>query len=239
MTASDFGYGYRIPQDFQSEYGTLAFVVKQIVGAISSATIVKVISCTNSGGVSPFGFVDAQPLVNQLDGLGNSVPHALLYHLPYFRLQGGANAIICDPEPGDLGIAIIADRDVSTVKNTQAQANPGSRRRFDMSDGIYVGGILNKVPTQFVEFITGTGITVKDINGNVVDMRSAGVKITDANGNIVNMHPAGVDVTAPQLTCTGAIIAGFGGGDQVGVQTHVHDGVAAGAADTTPPLPGT
>src|SRR5579859_450798 len=130
MTASDFGYGYRTPQDFQSHFGTLAFMIRQIVGAHSTGTVVKVISCTNSGGVAPFGFVDAQPLVNQLDGVGNAVPHAPLYHLPYFRLQGGANAIICDPEPGDLGIAFICDRDISTVKNTQKQSNPGSRRRF-------------------------------------------------------------------------------------------------------------
>jgi hypothetical protein len=190
--ASDFGYGHRTPEDTNNEFNVWSFLVKSFLARVRTAMPVQVISCTNSGGVSPFGFVNVQPLVNQIDGVGNSIPHAQIFQLPYFRLQGGYNAIICDPEKDDIGVAVFADRDITRVKNTQAQALPGSRRKHDFSDGMYFGGILNKVPKQYVEFITGTGITIKDINSNSVVMDTSGIKITDKNGNTIVMNSSGI-----------------------------------------------
>lgn len=224
MTAG--GYGRQVPSDSASDFNAMAFLVRQIVETINGAMVVQVKACTNSGGVAAFGFVDVLPLVNQIDGAGLSTPHVKLYHLPYFRLQGGYNAIICDPEVGDLGIAIIADKDISAVKQSQAQANPGSRRRFSLSDGIYIGGILNKVPQQWIEFVTGSGIIMTDINGNVV-----------------NMNSNGVDITAPRLTCTGEIIGKFGLGNRnIHLTTHTHsqppDTASDGEAETNSPTTG-
>src|SRR6185312_7579436 len=61
-------------------------------------------------------------------------------------------AIILDPQVGDIGIAIFADHDISSVAANKAQANPGSWRRFSMADALYVGGLLNGVPGQYVQF---------------------------------------------------------------------------------------
>jgi len=190
--AEDFGYGQRAPEDTLHHFNVLSFVIKQSLGRMRTCTLVQVLSCTNSGGVAAFGFVDVQPMVNQIDGLGNPLPHGKLFKLPYFRLQGGKNAIICDPEKGDIGIAVFSDRDISRVKNTQAQSNPGSRRQYDLSDGIYIGGVLNAVPTQYVEFITGTGIKIKDANSNSIVMNSSGITITDTNGNTIVMNGSGI-----------------------------------------------
>ncbi len=52
-------------------------------------------------------------------------------------------------------LAIFADHDISSVVATQAQANPGSRRRFSPSDALYVGGFLNQNPTQYIYFAGG------------------------------------------------------------------------------------
>lgn len=135
------------------------FMVRMLTGKMATATLVEVISCTNSGGLSPVGFVDVQPLVNQVDGNGVPVPHGVIHNLPYFRLQGGANAVIIDPQRGDIGMAAFASRDISSVKANRAQANPGSARRFDMADGMYFGGLLNGAPTQYVQF-SAAGITI-------------------------------------------------------------------------------
>jgi hypothetical protein len=158
------------------EYNALTFVVKQILNLISTAKVVKVISCTNSGGVSAVGFVDVMPMVNQVDGAGNAVPHTVLHNLPYMRLQGGANAVICDPQPGDIGVAVFSDRDISIVKRTKAQANPGSAAKFAMGDGIYLGMVLNAAPTQYVQFNDG-GINVTDKNANTIVMDATGITI--------------------------------------------------------------
>ena len=104
------------------------------------------------GGVGAVGYVDVQPLVNQVDGFGSAIPQGRLHNIPYLRMQGGVNAIILDPQVGDIGVCVFSDRDISSVKTTKARANPGSRRRFDVADGLYLGGMLNGAPSQYIEF---------------------------------------------------------------------------------------
>lgn len=198
--------------DGTSRFNAITFLIEQALGRIATATLVQVKSVTNDGGVSPVGFVDVQPLVNQLDGNNNAVPHGVVFNLPYFRLQGGANAVIIDPVVGDKGIAVFADRDISSVKANKVQSNPGSLRCFDMADGLYLGGFLNGIPTQYVQF-NSDGITV--VSPMKITLQAPTVAIDG------------------DLQASGKVIAGFGGADQVGLQTHGH------AGNNTPPTPGT
>jgi hypothetical protein len=145
--------------DYASRYASMLFVAQQVVAQIEGGAIVQVLACTSTGAVAAAGTVTVQPLVNQIDGYGNAVPHGPVYNLPYIRLQAGPFAIIADPVAGDIGVAIISSRDTSRVRATGKQANPGSRRQFSFSDGIYLGGCLNVVPTEFVQF-SSAGITV-------------------------------------------------------------------------------
>jgi hypothetical protein len=183
-------------------YNEQSFLIWSILKSISGAKLVEVISCTNSGGVSPVGFVNVRPLVNQLDGYGNAVPHGQIFNLPFFRVQGGTNAVICDPAPGDIGLAIVEDRDISAVKNTKAQANPGSRRAFDLSDGLFIGGFLNGTPTQYVQF-SSSGITIVtpgDVNiqaaGNI-NATAQGNASVSAQGTATISGTAGVNINSP------------------------------------------
>jgi hypothetical protein len=132
--------------------------------------------------------VDVMPLVSQVDGNNNTQRHGVVYGLPYFRIQGGANAVICDPVVGDIGYVVVSDRDISSVKSNAAkitgsanpsssnQVTPGSSRRNDLADGVYVGGILNATPKQYIQF-TATGITIADMNGNQIIMGPGSVNI--------------------------------------------------------------
>jgi hypothetical protein len=80
------------------------------------------------------------PTVNQTDGQGNMTPHGVIYGIPCPRCQSGANVIINDPNVGDYGILLVADRDISSVKkNAGAQSNPGSYRRHDLADDLMRG----------------------------------------------------------------------------------------------------
>ena len=94
-------------------------------------------------------------LVNQQNAAGIGIAEGQLVNLPYMRIQGGANAVIIDPQPGDIGIAVFASRDISTVIATKKQANPATFRMYDFSDGLYLGGVLNGVPSQYVQFASG------------------------------------------------------------------------------------
>jgi len=205
------------PADVASDYKLTTFIVQQLMSGMATATIVKVIKCTNTGDVSASGFVDVQPLVNMMTGDRTAIPHGVLYSLPYSRLQGGANAIILDPQPGDLGIAVFASRDISAVKKTKAPANPGSSRQFNLADGMYIGGLLNGSPTQYVQF-NAEGITV--------------------------VSPTAIMLQAPTITLDGDVVGTAGGvfaadviADGISVATHTHGGVTSGGSNTAPPNP--
>jgi len=154
QSSNDIPLGRLGPQTTWSEYNSLAFVINSFLSKIQTATLVKIVSCTNSGGVSPVGFVDVIPLVDQIDGLGVPVPHVTLFNIPYFRAQGGSNAIILDPQAGDIGICVFASRDISKVKSSKKSSPPDSLRQFSYSDGLYIGGVLNGPPSQYVQFST-------------------------------------------------------------------------------------
>lgn len=135
-------------------------MLRNLLGTMRTVTVVQVVAVA-PGAVGPVGYVDVLPLINQIDSAGNSQPHGVIYNLPYFRLQGSQSAVIIDPAVGDIGIAVFSDRDMSSVVANRAaknpQSNPGSRRRFDMADGIYIGGILNGTPLQYVQFLPNNG----------------------------------------------------------------------------------
>lgn len=203
-------------QSFFGPYNTLLFAIRQALAKMQTATLVQIISCTNDGGVSAVGFVNVLILVNQINGNGQGLPEGQLVNLPYLRIQGGANAIILDPQPGDIGIAVFASRDISTVVATKAQANPPTFRMYDFSDGMYLGGLLNGLPTQYVQF-TSAGISI--VSPNQVTIQAPTVSI---DGNLTVSG-----------TTTGTGDGTFAGID---VQNHVHGGVESGGSDTGPPV---
>lgn len=205
------------PPNVASDYALTAFIVNQLMSGMATATIVKVVKCTNEGGVSASGFVDVQPLVNMMTGDRTAVPHGVLYSLPYSRLQGGANAVILDPQPGDLGIAVFASRDISAVKKTKAQANPGSSRQYNLSDGMYIGGLLNGSPTQYVRFST-EGVTV--VSPTAIKLQAPTITL---DGAVVGTHAA---------TFTGDVV-----GNGISLHNHTHGGVTPGGSNTAPPNP--
>jgi len=167
-------WGFLQPSSLWGRYNNLRFMIQQMLSKVQTATIVQVTACSNDGGVSPVGTVDVQILVNQMGSLAGQmvgVPHVTMLGLPYLRIQGGANAIIIDPQVGDIGIAVFASRDITNVKSTKAQANPGSFRMHDFADGMYLGGLLNGTPTQFIQF-SSSGITLQSLTAVLVQAPS-------------------------------------------------------------------
>lgn len=182
--ASQFGYGQQHPWDGNSDYSKILAAARTLIALINVATPVKVVAVDASGGIAPAGTVDVLPLVSQIDGIGNATPHSTVFGLTYFRLQGGDNAVIIDPKVGDVGFAVFADRDISAVKAAKAQALPGSRRRFSLADGVYLGAILREAPKSYIWFAPDGTITMSPDQGTTFIKLEAG-KITLSADEII------------------------------------------------------
>lgn len=232
MTVPTNLLGFLTPADTWGKYAQIRFAVMQALELMQTALPVQVQSCTNSGGIDPVGFVSVVPLVNQFDPQGNPTEHGVINNIPYMRVQGGSNAVIMDPQPGDIGICVFASRDISAVKTNRAQSNPGSFRTYDFSDGMYLGGLLNGAPSQFIQFssagIALTSMTAVILNAPDIQLNASTVEINAT---------ASVTVTTPIFTVNGAMnVTGDIMGESVNLKTHTHSGVTMGDDDTGPPV---
>lgn len=202
--------GFEGPSTASANVSALTFLVRMLLGQIGTATIVQVEAVTNAGEVAPQGFVDVHPLVNQIDGNWNAVPHGTVFRLPYSRLQTGTDAIIMDPKVGDIGIAVFADHDISAVKATLGQANPGSRRRFDMADGMYLFSVLSGVtPGQYIRFYAGGIDVVTPGNMNVTVGGALSALVTGTasveSGDVMTLTAPHIIMDTPLVSITGVV----------------------------------
>lgn len=172
------------------------FFFEQMLAKVQTSLPVRVVAVTNSGGVSPTGFVDVVPMVTQTDANGMAVPHTTIFNLPYCRVQGGTNAVIIDPQVGDIGVAVFASRDISKVKYTGKENPPGSDRRYSFSDGMYLFGIITTAPTQYIQFSAG-GITIHS---------NASVRVEAPQANIVATTSATVTAPSVELGASGGTL---------------------------------
>lgn len=225
-----------------SDYNATKFIIDAALAKLQTVTIAKVVA-VHGGGVAPVGSVDIRVLVNIMSGNQIAIPHGVIYGVPFVRIQGGPNAFICDPVTGDIGLIHFASRDISAVKATKGAANPGSRRSFDWADAIYVGGMLNNTPTQYLEMSSGgvlllspTSITLQSPN-NIVSgpLEVTGNTTFDASVDIEgNLNVDGV-FTGTSAVFSGSVTASsfIGGGGGGGSVTSV------GVSSTTLTVGGT
>lgn len=203
--------------DTTSEYNRMAFVVRSIMAQQATTTLVIVRAVEDDT-------VDVQPMVSQVDGAGNAVEHGIIHGLPVWRLQGGNSAVIVTPEVGDIGLAVFASTDISNVKRAKEPTTPGSFRRFDWADGIYLGGILNAPATQFLR-MDSTGVTITAADGQPVTINADSVVV---NAETVSM--------SGDLDVTGSISSGAGSTfNGKAFDTHAHTGVTTGGGTSGPP----
>ena len=229
--------------DLASEEAILAMFVRNRIMKLRTSLPVRVESVTNNGGLSPIGYVSILPLVQQVDGEGEAINHGIINNVPYLRIQGGSNAVIIDPEVGDIGMAWFADRDMSAVKASEDQAPPGSKRHHNMSDAVYAGTIIAPTPTQYVQF-NDDGISVVSptrvrVEAPVTEIESPTMTFTGeltfngqstfnglvtATQGITSTGGSGVSTTGP-LTNNGVDVG----------STHTHDGVEPGTGTSGTP----
>lgn len=227
--------------DANNEFNRNAFQTRQMFGRLSTTKLCKIMAITpgkdskdNMAGQA--GTVDVQIITKQMDGEGNTTAHGTVYGLPYVRHQNGQHAIIMDPVVGDIGPMHIADRDISSNIKNRGEANPGSNRRFNPSDGVYLGGVLNATPTTYFQQATGNQTHyakyIKDnksggdqthtsIGGNRSISTQYSSDNNSSNGNITHTAQGGnISHSAQKSGSNGGNITHTAGGDM----THTSGG---------------
>lgn len=197
------GYSFLNPGSGLGPYNPIRTVVDFRLARVRTNLLCRVVSLGQVAGT-----VNVQPLVSAVDSQGNAFEHGTIFGVPYYVPQAGGSAIVLVPVPGDVGIMLVCDRDITSAKQTLAPGPPQSGRSFDLSDSIYLGGLASAVPALQSITITSAGITIADANGNTIAMTAAGISIT---GSSVKIN--GVDFS-----------------------THIHSGVTTGAGDSGPPV---
>ena len=248
--AENAGYGQMTPMDTTEMHNVIRFIVSQMFGTISTVRLVKVTAVHPGAGNPPaMGTVDVQPLVNMIDGNSNATEHKVVNGIPVVRLAAGSNAFVIDPVVGDIGLLLVCDRDISAVKENKDLSNPSSFRKFNMADGIYLGGILGDAPGRYFQFKSDGNFKLADAAGNVLETGPTGFVLTGnvlINGQlafgggigtiagIVNMTTVNVSgqvtaniVQAPLVTTPGGIT----------LNGHHHGGVTTGVGNTGPAVP--
>ena len=220
------------PGDAATETGRLQFMVRAALSGLRTAVPVQVVSVTNSGGVSPIGTVSVQPLVSAVDGSGKVWPHGIIYNVPYMRIQGGANAVIIDPQVGDIGLAVVCDRDISTVKASGGVSAPGSTRKNDLSDLVYLMTIIGGTPTQYLQF-NAAGITIT--SPATVNVNAQAVNVNATTATVTASGTATIKAASIVLQNAGAALKSLVNSAFVTLfNNHVHGNGNAGANTTAP-----
>ena len=248
---ADKAYSQQTPSDSASDFGLLKFHIDQRLARVRTVVLVQVTAVKGgNGAVAAPSTVSVKPLVKIIDGQGNVSSHGIVNNVLVWRPSSALGAVIIDPQVNDIGLLAVCDRDISSVVANKAEAQPGSRRKFDLADGVYLGSLFGATPQQYVTF-TSNGIKIADKNSNTLVMGSTGVAI---NGLLINqqgqvagnlpvngalqlegeIEALNGSTYTGDIRTGGNVLSGYGTADQVGLQTHTHTSGAQGGQTSAP-----
>lgn len=192
-----------------SEYNAFDFMIRSIIkGMVNTAIPVRVDEIERPLEGAASGYLSATPMVKMRGADGKVLPPVSIPKLRWFRLQHGTAAIICDPKPGDLGLAIFAQQDVSVIDGGTEPVQPGSFRCFDMSDGFYIGGFWGQTPSTFIHIEDDGTIHVVAPKSHTTDSPTVIINCDTATVNskttTVNASSS-VKIDTPTTTITGDV----------------------------------
>lgn len=194
---------YVPPHASTSDQETANFNFERLLSGKYFIQVVKVIT------VNTDKTIDVLPLVQPQDISGNPIENAIVYNIPFSRIQMGNSAIEMDPAAGDFGLIAVCDRDSTLAKSSKTAGAPQTKRNHSLSDAVYLFGLasMNAVPTQYIKF-------------------SSRIDIVAPNG----LYITGSVHTNSTITADGEVT-----GNGITVSTHVHGGVESGSSTTSPP----
>jgi len=169
------------------------YIINNLIADIHTMMPVKILSVTvPADELAPIGRCEVLPLVQQIDGSNNVYPMGKIINVPYLRVQGGSNAIVIDPQVGDVGLCGFCERDISIVKRTGELSAPDTRIKYNINSAVYMFTMMSGTPTQYIHFLEN-GINIKttgDLNINGLIIKADGTLVTK-DGDTVDKHSHG------------------------------------------------
>jgi hypothetical protein len=161
------------------------------------------------------------------DGSVSDVPMPVLPDVPICFMCGGGGVLTFPIAQGDEALVIFSSLCIDGWWQLGGVQPQTELRLHDLSDGFALIGPRSQA--KKITNISATTIQLRSIDG------TAYYELNPSTHAINIVAPGGLTVTAPFIHNTGAIIAGFGSGDQVGLQTHTHNQPADSAGDGEEP----
>lgn len=215
---------------------SMEFFIRSLISQVVSTSLPVVVTAVErKGEEAGAGYVTVKPLLQPRNNSGDGLEVTTIPKLPYFRLQHGKAAIICDPKVGDIGLAVVAKHDISNINGSTTPKVPATYRKFDPSDSFYIGGFWGKAPEVFIhlddegtiKIKTPTKITLEapDCEVNASTSFTVNSAQINLNGSISGGGSGGADATF-----SGDVTA-----KNISLTSHTHTGVQSGNSSTGAP----
>lgn len=215
---------------------SMEFFIRSLISQVVSTSLPVVVTAVERKGEDAgAGYVTVKPLLQPRNNSGDGLEVTTIPKLPYFRLQHGKAAIICDPKVGDIGLAVVAKHDISNINGSTTPKVPATYRKFDPSDSFYIGGFWGKAPEVFIHLEDEGTIKIK-----------APTKITIESPECEVNASTGFTVNSAQINLNAPISGGGSGGADatftgdvnakgISLTSHTHTGVQSGNSSTGAP----
>lgn len=216
---------------------SMEFFIRSLISQVVSTSLPVVVTAVErKGEEAGAGYVTVKPLLQPRNNSGDGLEVTTIPKLPYFRLQHGKAAIICDPKVGDIGLAVVAKQDISNINGSTTPKVPATYRKFDPSDSFYIGGFWGKAPEVFIHLEDEGTIKIKA--PTKISMEAPECEVNASTSFTVN---------SSQINLNGPISGGGSGGADatftgdvnakgISLTSHVHSGVTSGGSNTNTPI---
>lgn len=248
---SDSVYSNRGLYSQNNPQNVFDFIVRSTIKSMVNTALPVLVQKVYRGDESCAGYVQVLPLVMPRDSRNNSIRTVSIPKLPYFRLYAGRAAIVCDPVPGDIGLAVFAQQDSTLVKAGTKEPQPaGTFRCYDMSDGFYIGGFLGGNGDTRIIFDQEGNITIDAPQTITVNCTTANVNASESvNIDTPETNVSGLLHVQGQIIGKGGMAISGGSGasvngnlavqegdvtaDDISLKNHTHGGVTGGGDSTS------
>ena len=215
---------------------SMEFFIRSLISQVVSTSLPVVVTAVErKGEEAGAGYVTVKPLLQPRNNSGDGLEVTTIPKLPYFRLQHGKAAIICDPKVGDIGLAVVAKQDISNINGSTTPKVPATYRKFDPSDSFYIGGFWGKAPEVFIHLEDEGTIKIKA--PTKISMEAPECEVNASTSFTVN---------SSQINLNGPISGGGSGGADatftgdvnakgISLTSHTHTCVQSGNSSTGAP----
>ena len=162
------------PADLDSLTGTFRNVFSKFLQNVDTCLPAQVIAFDRS----PPASVQIQPLIKMITTAGESVSRAQIAKVPVMQLGAGGFIMSFNVSPGDLGILLANDRDISLFIQSFNETQPNSMRIKNFADAMFLPLVFNNY-----------AIAGEDANNLVIQDLSGGIKIALGNSKIKMLAP--------------------------------------------------